>query len=409
MTVQAEYEAAQAYADRGWSLLPMQLAEKKPAVRWKRYQSRQASESTRRNWFRETDHGVGVIFGHVSGGLASRDFDDHESYEAWAKAKPALAAELPTVATCRGFHVYANAWPESVQEARRRLGKPEDGKGALNLGDGELRAGVGCYSVLPPSKHPSGHVYGWSVPLPDSMPWIDVCDAGFVDFPSVDRLRNSCDREYGEYGEHREHREYGSNKEGVIDCGLIGSDAAKITIEEAIAGTLPTRPGQRHRQVFELARGLKAVPELNDANAKSLKPFVQEWHRRALPHVATKPFEETWIDFLKAWPNVQFPKGAEPMAAVFERACSAGLPAVAEQYEQSPLQLLVAVCRELQRGAGDGPFYLSCRTAGQLVEVDHATANRWLFLLVSDQVLELVEKGSRDRRRASRYRYRGDL
>lgn len=408
MIVQVEYEAARGYADRGWSILRMNMAKKIAKGRWKRYQRHRAADSTIYNWFRKTDHGVGVIFGTVSGGLASRDFDDRDSYQGWANLKPTLAAELPTVVTRRGFHVYCNAWPESVVEARRRLGKPEDAHGAIGFDDGELRAGVGCYSVVPPSTHPTGHVYGWSNPLPaGDLPTIDICDSGFIDFSSRDSTFISC---YREYGENREYRGYGSNEveemeEARDETRLVES----VTAEDAIASALPTRPGQRHRQVFELARGLKAVSALTDSEPRDLRVFVEAWHKRSLPHISTKPFEETWIDFIKAWPNVRFPKGSEPMAIVFERACSDGLPDAAERYEQSALQLLVAICRELQRAAGDGPFYLACRTAGQLVEVDHVTANRWLFLLVADDVLELVERGGRSTRRASRYRYRGDL
>ena len=42
------------------------------------------------------------------------------------------------------------AAPGSVATLREALGNPE-GTGHIDCGDGELRAGVGCYSVLPPS------------------------------------------------------------------------------------------------------------------------------------------------------------------------------------------------------------------------------------------------------------------
>ena len=41
-------------------------------------------------------------------------------------------------------------------------------------------------------------------------------------------------------------------------------------------------------------------------------------------------------------------------------------------------QLLVGICRELQRRAGDAPFFLGCRTAAELLGVEHNTAARWL-------------------------------
>ncbi len=197
-----------------------------------------------------------------------------------------------------------------------------------------------------------------------------------------------------------------SAKKGCDDSQTLELSEA---IQAAIDCTLPIEGGQRHKQVFELARALKAIPQLADADPQQLKPIVREWHSKALPVITSKPFEETWIDFLKGWPNVRFPRGEEPMAAIFERACSEGIPDVADQYEQAELQLLVGICRELQRAAGTGPFYLACRTAGRLLGVDHTTANRWLFLLVVDGVLAEIEKGDRRNRRASRFRYLREL
>ena len=93
------------------------------------------------------------------------------------------------------------------------------------------------------------------------------------------------------------------------------------------------------------------------------------------------------------------------MAQIFAKAVNTDEPAVARRYEQGQLRLLVALCQELQRAAGERPFYLSCRTAGRLLGVDHTTAWRWLFLLEHHQVIKTVAKGSQSTGKASRYRY----
>jgi hypothetical protein len=178
--------------------------------------------------------------------------------------------------------------------------------------------------------------------------------------------------------------------------------------ERAIRESLPTGPGKRHRQVFEFARALRAIPWLADAPVDTLEPYVRRWHKLALPHITTKAFEETWIDFLNAWLRVKFPKGAEPMAAIFQQAKESTVPRAALRYEIDGLWLLASLCRELQRASGDKPFFLSCRTAGRLLEVDHTTAWRWLFLLAHDQIIHEVEQGDQGKRRASRYRYLAD-
>ena len=154
----AMLEAALALRRRGWSIIPMKMQSKKPAVRWKRYQQKLASEATIRQWFDQPGLGIAVVFGKVSGNLISRDFDTLESYHQWAKRQPELAKRLPTVATKRGMHIYAMASESHVADVRFLIGKP-DGTGAIAATDGELRCGVGCYSVLPPSRHPAGHHY----------------------------------------------------------------------------------------------------------------------------------------------------------------------------------------------------------------------------------------------------------
>lgn len=192
-----------------------------------------------------------------------------------------------------------------------------------------------------------------------------------------------------------------SDKLGATSRASLATDA----IERAIVESLPRGPGQRHKLVFELARGLKGIAALSDADPRDLRPYVQQWHKAALPVITTEHFEETWIDFLRAWPRVKFPKGVEPMTQIFARAKASELPDIATNYQQAELRMLVALCRELQRAAGDGPFYLSCRTAGRLLQVDHTTAWRWLWLLEQERVLNVAEKGSQSKRRASRYRY----
>jgi hypothetical protein len=156
-------------------------------------------------------------------------------------------------------------------------------------------------------------------------------------------------------------------------------------------------------------RALKAIPRLADANPGDFEPVVWRWHGLGLARgvIGSEPFEETWIDFLRGWPKVRFPKGSEPMTAIYERAKRLPVPQAAQRYELPGLRLLAALCQELQRASGDKPFFLACRTAGKLLGVDHTTAWRWLFLLAHDNLITEVEKGDRARRRASRYRWLG--
>lgn len=144
----------------------------------KRFQTERPTRAELHTWFGSGhDYGLGVIFGEVSGGLASRDFDSLESYDAWAATYPTLASMLATV-TRRGRHVYCRFAATDVQNFRVRLGKP-NGRGAIDIGDGELRVGC-CYSVLPPSKLANGFEYRWLIrPTADSLPLLKLADTGF--------------------------------------------------------------------------------------------------------------------------------------------------------------------------------------------------------------------------------------
>lgn len=405
-------DVALGYFRRGWSIIPMQAGTKMPTLRsWASYQTARPKEGSVRNWFRDgLDVGIAVVLGDVSRGLICRDFDQMESFERWAEQYPQLAAELPIVETSRGRHVYFVGDVEQIREASRNA------KSIIEYDDGELRGGGLC--MLPFSRHPSGKTYQWLRAPESDIPKLDLAETGFArSWGDV-----ACVTESTERAESTETTERTQTPEVILACQSVSrlqndsplavtQDSLQLhsqdAIEHAITSTLPTAPGQRNKLVFVLARALKAIPGICDAPAKELDSIVRRWHQLALPVITTEPFEETWIDFLKAWPKVKFPLGADPMTDILQRAISNPMPKAAERYEQQRLRLLVSLCRELQASAASEPFYLSCRTAGRLLEVDHMTANRWLFLLESDGLLTVTQKGSRETNKATRYRYCG--
>lgn len=397
-------EAAYDYSRRGWSLIPIQIESKRPAVRWRRYQTTQTSRSSLWRWFAgDSPYGLGVVFGSISGGLGSRDFDDMAAYDRWVTSHPELAASLPTVRTHRGRHVYFQTLPQNVADFRASIGKP-DGTGAIPLDDGELRIGIGCYSLIPPSPHPKGGFYEWVIPLGAEIPVItDFAEAG---------LFHQNYRENGEYrGLQRiteETEEDTSHCSDENSLELRSEVSLEDAVERAIQDTLPTVSGERNRQVFELARALKAIPALAAAQGLEQKEYVRRWHQRALPHISTEAFEVTLIDFLRGWPKVRFPRGSDPMEAILS-AAKARQADFATMHESEDVQLTESLCRELQRSAGDGPFYLACRKAGKMLAAHHTAANGWLFLLEQYGRLQCIERGSQQTRRATRFRYLGPM
>lgn len=395
--------AAVAYAERGWSVIPLR-ADKKARVPWKVAQTVRAAPGELAGWFdRLKDvEGVGVVLGAVAGNLAARDFDDAAAYRRWAATYADLAASLPTVRTGRGFHVYFRA----------------AGVKTRKLGDGELR-GEGAYMVLPPSRHPSGAVYSWLVPLPrGELPELDAEAAGlarpWIGSPEGESATERTERT--EKAETTERTETTETTEDTEDTDAIvdgWSEETRAAIDDAIRRTIPPTYGDRNGYVFKLCRALQAVPELKRIKPKRvrvLKPVVREWHRRGMANMLTKDFGTTWADFAYAWPRVRVPEGDDVLRRALEAAEAAPPPAWArEDYTEPRMLLLASICRELQRIAEGGVFFLSARTAGRLVDVDQGTACRWLHAFVADGALEEVKKGDKSGR-ATRWRYvAGDL
>jgi len=366
------------YHRLGWAIIPIPYKSKKARILWGNYQPIRPDEAQVRKWFGNGKRrNIAVVLGEVSGGLACRDFDTMQEYTFWAEQHPELARTLPTVQTARGMHVYFEGHIERTKKIR----------------NGELRSNRG-YCLLPPSVHPDGVVYQWKIPSQkENLHCLAPQKAGFIPFhtekpeqPEIDRVNRGIQKQ-------TEHIE-------AIECGGV---------EKAIRETLPKEYGTRNRQVFEFTRALKSLPLYSEVDPRQLRDIVKQWHVAALPNIRTQEFEETWIDFLKAWPGIKYPKGKEPMSMLFQNAMQIEPPkeAVKLYPENQVIQTLATVCRELQREAGSNPFFLAARTAARYLEIDKNTANRYLFLLVQDEFLQLVSKGGTAEapRKASRYRY----
>jgi hypothetical protein len=347
--------AALDYRRRGWAVIPVR--GKHAATRWKRYQAHPPGEKTLRRLFRRHDiTGLAALTGRASGGLAVRDFDRAAAYEHWASRYPLLAAALPTVKTARGFHVYGQLDEDAYAE----------------LGDGELRADPGHYVLLPPSRHPDGPAYAWRVSLPTA---------------GLPALHGSLTRPQQPHA-------------GAADPVPPSTSSTNIAWWTClILGCLPTGPGQRNRRVFEFARRLKGAKP--DATPAELRHALREWHRRALPHIRTKDFDESWSDFTTAWERVRRPAGQSLAAAV--AAADDVPPAVERLGYDGALRRLAALCWQLARQWGHKPFPLGCEVAEDYLNTSARQAARLLKTLRFDKVLERVKKGTKASGQASEY------
>ena len=94
---------------------------KTPAVEWKAYQSRRASESDFLRWFRRCGfQAIGLVTGRISN-LMVLDFDDPALYHAFCAQHPDLA-ELQVIQTRRGYHIYYHLPPHLHVQTRKGQG-----------------------------------------------------------------------------------------------------------------------------------------------------------------------------------------------------------------------------------------------------------------------------------------------
>ena len=142
------------YRDRGFALLPLEAQGKKPNAKvlrhvhgspgWGPLANRPASEPEILAWFEaDPDANLGIICGQASGGIVVADFD--------RPTQSVTHPPTPAVCTSRGYHVYFRS--DARQPTR-------------STSWGELR-GEGAYAVAPPSIHPSGGAYAWTIGLDD--------------------------------------------------------------------------------------------------------------------------------------------------------------------------------------------------------------------------------------------------
>jgi len=360
-------DAALAYADYGYMVFPCRASQKRPMTTHGRNDATTDPDQIEA-WFADSQANIGL----VTDGLVVIDVDEG-GYLSEDPEELLSLAGAPVQETPRGRH-YVFRQPEGrdYRNSQSRLASHVD-----------TRANGG-YVLVAPSIVGS-KPYKWLIPL-DCSPEDLITPPGWL-VERLDKIAGVTQRtQTTQKTQHVSHSE----------------------VKEAIDRTLPTTFGTRSRLIFHFARELWAIYGTKDVPPRILEPHVREWHRQALANIRTKPFEETWGDFLGGWQNAKFPAGKEPISAIYTHALKQDLPECAQRYDSLQMRSLVALCRELQREAGNKPFFLDCRTAGRLVGVDRQTANRWLSLVLSaDQILERIRKGVRGR--GSEYRYLQEL
>ena len=151
-------------SEAGLSIIPVKTdGTKRPAGKWKKYQTEIADQDTVLRWFLNVLFGIAIICGQVSGNLEVLDFDEPEAFPKWKQLVEIEDSELldrlvivetPT----GGYHVYYRC--ESPVEGNQPLARREVSKNKLTVLI-ETR-GEGGYVVAPgspPKTHETNKPY----------------------------------------------------------------------------------------------------------------------------------------------------------------------------------------------------------------------------------------------------------
>lgn len=162
MRTLAEY--AVAYARLGWSIIPIKTRDKKPLVRWEKYQSEKATEDQVESWWKKwPEANIGIVTGLISD-IIVIDIDSATGQENYIVAFDELHS---TISQKTGK-------PNSTHLFFKH---PKDQKYANATGflpDVDVRADGG-YVVAAPSIHPNKTKYKWVID-PTEMGLDDLMD-----------------------------------------------------------------------------------------------------------------------------------------------------------------------------------------------------------------------------------------
>ena len=140
-------DAALAYAEKGFSVIPIQ-SDKKPFLKWESCQKRRSTPEEIREWWSKWPSAmVGIVTGAISG-ISVIDVDESQGHEELQKYVPDSLL-MPTAMTPRGGqHLYF------------KTPSPSIGNNARIIPGCDFR-GEGGYVVAPPSTNGTGKAYTW--------------------------------------------------------------------------------------------------------------------------------------------------------------------------------------------------------------------------------------------------------
>jgi hypothetical protein len=155
--------------------------------------------------------------------------------------------------------------------------------------------------------------------------------------------------------------------------------------------SLVTQSGTTNQKIVGLMTSLRNIPELNTVPAEAVRPAVHWWWKNSAPNMSVKAWDEVWKRFKRSWDNWANPETGSAWRAA-QTVASNPLSGAAKRYRKPAKQCLAALCVAMQDEAGAGVWYLSWRTAKDVLasmghEVSLGGVGKWLRQFVADGFL----------------------
>ena len=341
---------------------------------------------------------IGVAQGEKSGGLCSIDIDIDEEVNLFLEMNQKLANSLRSKGI-RGCNIWFRVRGDSPPT---KMIKTSDGRPW-----GELRAN-GSQTIIS-GKHPTGCDYRIIFESPPveitlaDIAWPEHVIRPCEKLPSTFFESCNCTEET----EGTEETEATDDPEATQEI-VKREEGRVVSIDTAIALAMPTSKNTNHERLFTLAR---AVKTLEMKGGKQFTPdekrdIFNQWYEMAKPYLRTEQTRgEYLIEFLNCYSTAKCPIGTSAEDA-WKKSKQNPLPSEFLPHFDTPeMRFVIGFCVELQRNAGNAPFFLSCRTVQKFLNhTSHTTAANWLRALVADGFMEELEKGNQRTGKASRYR-----
>jgi hypothetical protein len=363
----------------------------------KRWKNLSVEKMRHVEYLRELEAGnIGAAQGEKSNGLCSFDWDTEDWAKRFLDANPALQESLRTRGA-RGCNVWVQIIGDFPPSFKLRATNGEE--------VGEWRAN-GNQTIIS-RKHPSGCEYSFIVEASPAQ----------IEFKNIvvpEGLRPFRQAKAKQVIAHRAHSSL-----SALKLSQHSQFSQVVSVQGClfdVSSFVPTDRQQTDRLLWAMSGRMKTFEkhEGRVTTPEERRTVFDTWWPLAKENV--DPSMDYWSYLTKWLGNCERRKFADDetaLVAAWRAAQTEPMPAEASADYGRPMpakmQLLVALCYQLQLYHGAAPFFLGSRDAEPLLETPYRTVAYWLEILSADngpfRILKKVSVGSQVAQLTNEYLY----